>query len=281
MRLSEWLRRPGALRRLVQGGVLVILLIAAGAFGVEAVRDAMFDARVDDGAKRIVALAGIDKAMPLEEQVDRLRTFVTRNSIHKIDAEFYSYWHDLPQVIDRMMAFADGIGPPPHLECSSRTELMAAVLTRLGHETRGVAIFEDAAGFPSHTFLEVFDRSTGRWHVQDPDYDLYWLHVATGQRASIFDLVALPFSDVVPCNGTGCGWTLESWEGNDAIRLQTYLGLASVVDRDRDQRPLLVNTTRFDLSAPQVVDGAARAFCEFAEKNCRQDIHRFAEPAAP
>lgn len=281
MRLSDLLRPPGAARRLIRGGVLVVLLVAAGAFGAKAVRNAMFDARVDEGAARIVAMAGIEAAMPLDEQVDRLRTFVTRNSIHKIDAEFYSYWHDLPQVIDRMIAFADGLGPPPHLECASRTELMEAVLTRLGHDTRGVAIFENAAGFPSHTFLEVFDRTNGRWHVQDPDYDLYWQHVASGQRASIFDLVALPFSEVVPCNGTGCGWTLKSWEGNNAVRLQTYLGLASVVDRDRDMRPLLVNTSRFNLAAPQFVEGATRTFCEFAEKNCRQVIHRFADPVAP
>ncbi len=281
MRLSDWLRPRGAARRLIRGGALVVLLVAAGAFGAEAVRNAVFEARVDAGAARIVAMAGIKAGIPLDEQVDRLRTFVTRNSIHKIDAEFYSYWHDLPQVIDRMIAFANGLGPPPHLECSSRTELMEAVLTRLCHDTRGVAIFEDAAGFPSHTFLEVFDRTNGRWHVQDPDYNLYWLHVASGQRASIYDLVALPFSEVVPCNGSGCGWTLKSWEGNNAVRLQTYFGLASVVDRDRDMRLLLVNTTRFDLATPQVVEGTPRTFCKFAEKNCRQAILRFAEPVAP
>jgi hypothetical protein len=281
MHLSSWLRAQSAVRRLVLGGAVVLLVLTAGAFTAEAVRDALFAARVEDGAARIVALAGIERAMPIDEQVDRLRTFVTRNSVHRIDDEFYSYWHDLPQVIHRMMAFANGAGPPPHLECSSRTELMEAVLAHLGHDTRGVAIFEDAAGFPSHTFLEVFDRTNGRWHVQDPDYDLYWVLAATGQRASIFDLVALPFTDVMPCNGSGCGWGLESWEGNDAARLRTYLGLASVVDREKGERPLLVNTTRFDLAAPQVVDGAARTFCEFAGKNCRQDIHRFAEAAAP
>jgi hypothetical protein len=279
MRLLPRARRNGARGRWLLGGALAVVLLAAGAFAAEAVREAVLAAHVDAGAERIIAMAGIAATMPLDEQVDRLRTFVNRNSIHEIDDEFYSYWRDLPQVIARMTAFAQGLGPPPHLECSSRSELMQAVLPRLGHDTRAIVLYDHAEGFPSHTFIEVRDTATGRWQIQDPDYDLYWTHLASGRRASIYDLLASPLTGFAPCNGIHCDWSLVSWEGKAAAKLRRYFGLASVVDRERGVRPLLVNTTRFDLAQPQLVEGATRTFCQWAGKNCRQEILRFVDAA--
>lgn len=254
----------------------IALVLAAGAgYGAKAVMEARFQAEVTEGAERVITMAGVVPGMPLDEQVDRLREFISRNSIHEIDDEFYSYWHDLPLVMDRMTAFADGQGLPPHLECASRSEVLEAVLARLGYDTRAVVLYEPAEDFPSHTFLEVLNPATQMWQIQDADYDVYWVKRDNGARASIYDLIAAPFEAVAPCNSAACGWPILSWEEKDVEKLRTYLGLAVIVDRDKGFRPLLVNQTRFDLEQPQLVDDKALKYCDYVEKNCGQTIERF------
>jgi hypothetical protein len=256
--------------------VAVALALAAGAvYGAKALMEVRFQAEVTERAERIIAMAGVAPGMPFDEQVDRLREFVSRNSIHEIDDEFYSYWHDLPLVMDRMTAFADGEGLPPHLECASRSEVLEAILARLGYDTRAVVLYEPAEKFPSRTFLEVLNPATRMWQIQDADYDVYWVKRVNGARASVYDLIASPFDAVTPCNSAACGWPILSWEEKDVEKLRTYLGLAVVVDREKGLRPLLVNEARFDLEQPQLVDDESLTYCDYAEENCRQTIERF------
>ena len=182
--------------------LIALVLVAGVGFGAKAVKEAMFQAEVTKRAERTITMAGVTTGMPFDEQLDRLREFVSRNSIHEIDDEFYSYWHSLPLLMDRMTAFADGQGLPPHLECASRSEVLEAVLARLGYDTRNVVLYEPAEDFPSHTFIEVFNPATRAWQIQDADYDVYWVKRASGARASIYDLIAAPLDAVAPCNGT-------------------------------------------------------------------------------
>jgi hypothetical protein len=68
----------------------------------------------------------------------------------------------------------------------ARSNLMSAVLEKLGYETRIIALFDtDDEGLRSHTFLEVRNPETGRWETQDPDFDLYWISKSSGLRVSL------------------------------------------------------------------------------------------------
>ena len=267
--------QTNALRRLFRIAGVSLVLLCAGTWGALAMLDARERSEVERAVDGLIAAMGITDDLAFDEKADRVRTFVNGNSIHEIDDEFYSYWHDLPQVIERLLAFSEGSGPPPHLECSSRTELMEAVFQRLGYDTRSVVLYEPAEGFPSRTFLEVQNPETGAWQMQDADFGVFWRDAATLVRASIYDLIAAPMGAVEPCNEMGCGWTIKSPEGKKLTRIETYVGLASVLDREDHFRPLLVNELRFDLDAPQLVDDDPLTYCEYVEKNCRQQIVRF------
>jgi hypothetical protein len=67
---------------------------------------------------------------------------------------------------------------PLQAECSIRSNLMAAVLRKLGFKTRIVYLFDtdgkDGDKLRSHTFVDVLNPATEEWESHDPDYNLYW-----------------------------------------------------------------------------------------------------------
>ncbi len=209
---------------------------------------------------------------------DTVRSFVHKNSIHAIDDEFYAHWKDAPLMMEKLVTYAQNkTGAPPHLECSTRTKLAETILQSMGYDTRSIDVFKQGNKFLSHSFYEVLNPETGRWEVHDPDFDLFWRHIKTGKRASITDLIKDEFSNFEPCWKTDqCGAEFLSQRTMDHItEFETRFGLASIIDRKRNLRPLLVNTKRFDLEKAFDVKGTSLTYCEYREKNCRQDIIKY------
>lgn len=57
-----------------------------------------------------------------------------------------------------------------------------------------------------HVFVEVMNPSTGRWEIQDADYNVAY-EDEDGRRLGIADLIAAPdFSKIYPVNAVAKGW---------------------------------------------------------------------------
>lgn len=211
-----------------------------------------------------------------DARMDALRGFINTHSIHKIDAEFKTYWKDSREIARRTLSYAKGeTDQKPHLECSTRAGMMGAFLKGMGYRTRPIVVFGMKDGsLLSHTFLEAQNPDTKKWQVQDPDLDLYYM--VGGERASIEDLIKTDIEGITPCNSSGaCGWEIVSPEDFPATKVQKYIGLASVNDYQEGVRPLLVNEKRFDLDQVFKYKDKDGTFCQHLKKNCRDEILKF------
>ncbi|MCD8520491.1 MAG: hypothetical protein LRY76_06590 [Alphaproteobacteria bacterium] len=226
----------------------------------------------------ILTFTGVKNAQNFDEQMDVLRIFVNTNSAHKIDAEFKSYWRDPAEIGRRMLPIAKGESDKKlHLECSTRSGMMGSFTKIMGYRTRSVSVYGVLDGLLlSHTFIEIQNPETEKWQVQDPDLDLYYTVNASGERASAEDLIRNEIEDITPCNSSGaCGWDIVSPEDFPATKMHKYMGLASINDYQVKDRPLLVNTKRFDLSTPVTYRKTDAPYCRHLEKNCRDEIVKF------
>ena len=212
-------------------------------------------------------------------RIDKARRFVHANSIHKIDAEFRSYWGDDYRIIELFQNKVSGVSKTgPHLECSSRTGILRQLLTLLHYDMRTIAVYKLEDGFPSHVFLEVKNPKDDSWSVADPDFDIFWRINATSKRASIHDLVSLPFSAFEPClNNKQCGWHIINDEGRKTAQVKNALNYAVVTD-DKDERGIVMNDA-FDLKAKRKAsDGKLETFCQATPKNCRGNMEELRRP---
>lgn len=129
----------------------------------------------------------LEKSEPSDRyrQIVRVRHWVNNNSIHLIDAEHDIYAFKLPKVIDKLRQFNENGGNPPHLSCGPRAYAMKALLDELGIESRIIDLFVVVHGeVQSHTLLEAFDRDRGEWILQDPDFNVSYVHAPTGKPVS-------------------------------------------------------------------------------------------------
>lgn len=123
-------------------------------------------------------------------KIDFVRDFVNTNSIHLGDDEFKSYQHNTPLIVEKLLLHYQTGSNPPHLMCDSRSRAMVYILNTLHIISRTVFVFsDDFDSLRSHTFLEVYNRDTHRWEVQDPDYNAYYLSNQTKQRLSALQLL--------------------------------------------------------------------------------------------
>lgn len=204
-----------------------------------------------------------------------IRNFIHSNSTHLIDQEFYTHWRDLNLMLTKFHAYATGkTDQKIHMECSTRTKINETLLQSLGYRTRSVDIYQQEPNFPSHSFLEVFNKDTNHWEIQDPDYNIFWKNKHTGERASIQNLIKDPMRNYIPCIDEHlCGDAIPSEQKDHIYHLYNDMDLAITIDRTTDERPLHVNKARFDLNKKAPVKGQELSFCEYMPKNCRGDIN--------
>lgn len=192
---------------------------------------------------RIVVPEGAD----VLARADAIRLFVNAHSVHRIDDEFYSYWHDMPYLMTMMDKRAAlpaprvDRAPRPHMECATRSVMMYHLLRLAGIEARFVVVHANRINRENHTFLEVRDPADGRWTVQDPDANVYW-RFADGRRAGVKDLLREPVrKNFMPCRAAeDCGY-------NDYIDVFVpHLAAALIIDPRADDVTLLHNPQRVD-----------------------------------
>lgn len=245
------------------------MLALAGWLITYALLDQRREQRFDGSLKRIISLLVLpDQAKP-EQRFDAVRHFINRNSHHADDAEFRRLLQRRDLMAEGLLGYATGQRSEPiHLLCGARSNLMSAVLQKLGYETRIIALFDTDDDEPrSHTFLEVKNPETGRWETQDPDFDLYWTSKRSGERVSLVD-AAEDLSDLEPCHQPGaCGWELDDAEGKSASLLREYLDIICVTNMVNGKR-FCRFTTRAKPDRIFTRNGARGRFCDLMPNRC-------------
>lgn len=145
----------------------------------------------------IVNTLGRSASSSTYRQIVKVRQWVNTHSIHQIDAEHDSYAFRLPKVIGKLRQFNEAGGTPPHLSCGPRAYAMKAILDALGIESRIIDLFVVVQGeVLSHTLLEAFDRDRGEWILQDPDFNVSYVHALTGKPLSVRDALLADKRDI-------------------------------------------------------------------------------------
>ena len=253
--------------------IIIALSWWSGGWVIEHRRSQQYDVAL----QQIINLLAIPDAASTEAKFDTVRHFIHSHSRHKMDAAFWKLHGNRNLVAEGVIDHASGrTKEPVHMECSTRSSLMANVLRKLGFKARIVYVFDtdptSNGKLRSHTFLDVFNPSTGKWESQDPDYDFFWKSVGEGVRISVFDAPE-HLSEIQPCDQSRCGWDLISDEGKAIKQVHELIDVVSIVDKTTDQR-ISRFTSRADLNAEFSFYDRKGTFCEVFGKLCRTVIPR-------
>lgn len=197
------------------------------------------------------------------DTVDAVRKFVHGNSAHA-DHDFGQNPdpYDTGGVIRALLDVSNGKREPMALMCSSRSNAMTGILDQMGYASRQVHVFSPEAG--SHTFLEVQNPDNGRWYIQDPDYDLFWINSMSGERLGLGEILTTPLTEVLPCTSEKvCDWRY-------AQPIKNYFGAG--IYFNFDATPLIVvNEDRFDLDTKLPYTVPPGTIVEFAQNTWGAD----------
>jgi len=190
----------------------------------------------------IVSLVRSKNLSPTGE-LDFVREFVYANSIHQIDLEHDEYAYNTPRVLSMLFAYYQSEGSPPHLACDTRVYAMEAIVATLGYDKRVIMFFTDEVGNISagHSVLEVLNPDSGRWEVQDPDYNVIFTdRFAPSYRLSATELLTMPLENIVAQS------PIENQAADaQAILVPTYFEALVCLYRGTESYAL-VNATRFE-----------------------------------
>ena len=177
------------------------------------------------------------------ERIDFIRDWVYRNSIHKIDAEHDQYAHDTTRILFMLWHTYQTSKDFPHLSCGPRAYVMKAILDDLRIPNRTILIFaNNYFEINGHTFLEVFDRDTQNWEVQDPDFDISYVDIHNRKRLPGARLIWGDLNSVIPVSPSK-----EGWEQNHVAHLKRdYFGAMMFMNfLDGKRSVMLINLERF------------------------------------
>jgi hypothetical protein len=246
-------------------------LVLAGLI-VSAMLDQRRAQRLDGKLQKVVNFLALSEHAKPHERFDAVRHFIHHNSHHGDDAEFRKLLGNRDLMAEEMIAYATGQRPEPiHLLCGARSQLMSAILEKLGYETRIVNLFDtDDDGLRSHTFLEVKNPETGRWEAQDPDYDLHWTHNRSAARISLTE-AGEDLSILQPCHRHGaCGWDLEDDEGKAPSKLRDYVDIICVTQKGER---LCLFTSRAKPDRIFTLNDDRGRFCDLMPNRCTHGFH--------
>lgn len=240
--------------------------------------DRLSQTTLEGQARHLASMLEIVPKASFHQKVDSARQFIHGHSIHKVDKEFYTYWYNIPVLMTMMAAHAQEPDKhqPPHAECSSRTAVMYWLLKGLDVRSRIVVIYpaedliEDLIE-GTHTYLEVHNPQTEKWEIQDPHYNMYWVFSETGERASTEDMLTYPIEETfLPCiSPDDCSYS--SPERHVRTILNRF-ALASIIDIDTNNHPLILNPDRFNPDHPFIVNHPRLPYCQLFADTCYQDI---------
>ena len=229
----------------------------------------------------LIRLLDLSARMPFDQKINFIRFFINKNSIHKIDDEFYSYWHDMTETMSRIGAHVlTAAAPSPHMECSSRSVVMYRILDRLNIRARIVVLRAAENVMDSHTMVEVLNPETRRWEIQDPDNNIYWIfNDGSGRRADAEDMLTYPMpAGFLPCrDDDDCGYT------DNERAMPRLFAYANLLDIQKNDNILLVSKTRFGLDHPFLLRSHdTLSYCTLFGDKCRSKLIGINEkPASP
>jgi hypothetical protein len=135
------------------------------------------------------------------EMIDFIRHFIRTNTTTDGQAE---YKPDFSDALDQIMAYTQGTGEMPYLECSGRSTAMHTLLKELGIESRLIFLYQDVPGYiGQHTTLEVFNPDTQMWEIHDLSVGTYLMDSASGMRVSAERLTFGSLDTIVACDYEG------------------------------------------------------------------------------
>ena len=85
-------------------------------------------ARTIAHVQEIISLLDLESTPEFHQRLDKVRTFINDNSIHKIDRAFWVNHANPSSFAAGLLAHAKGVAEPVHMECSTRTNLLGLVL---------------------------------------------------------------------------------------------------------------------------------------------------------
>jgi hypothetical protein len=258
----------GSLARNIAIAVFVAIgLAAVWLVALERREEALFDANV----ARILDLMPSSGGATDQERLDAVRRFIHINTRHDVSDEFWELHGDKNRIAEELIAHARGKrNEPVPLECSTRANLMGAILRKMGYETRIIAIFDTESSLRSHSFLDVRTSETGKWESQDPALDVYWRSKSSHERLSVAE-AAEDLSALEPCSPWRCGWDVTSKEGLSPKRLQHYLDIITITDKESGFRQARY-TSRAALSRIYSKKGRTGTFCAVIPKYCKDGL---------
>ena len=289
----------GKAMALIQGAIFKRLLlgIASSALiggaiwlAVDWLYEKRMTARADAHVQEILSMLDLAAMPDFHQRLDKVRTFISDNSVHKIDGAFRANQGRPDSFLGGLLAHAKGTAAEPiHMECSTRTIAMERIFKALGYDTRIIAIFNSEPSrrpqhaqenLRSHSFLEVMNPKTKRWETQDADYDIYWRSKSSGERISLADS-AQSVDDIEPCSRSDCGWNYA----RKAENLIQYLDIVSITAKEKALR-FAMYTSRAKLNRIYSKGRKRGTFCEVEAKRCKRgfyDITKYStyEPGLP
>lgn len=210
-------------------------------------KDGITQAAIIKESASTLAAANVPAGADIQNTADAIRHFVNSNSVHGIDEEFYSYWHNVPTLMVMLREHARSVSPSamsrpkPRLECASRSAVMYHLLKAAGIRARFIIVQPDISGAQSHTFLEIYDPKDGSWSIQDPDANVYW-RSSDNKRIAVADLITHPVRrNFTPCRTEGA-CEFDTYTNH----IVSYFAMAVVLDPERQDAPLLFNSERID-----------------------------------
>ncbi|MFN8490932.1 MAG: hypothetical protein U0350_25285 [Caldilineaceae bacterium] len=203
------------------------------------------------------------------ERIDFIRDWVNQNSIHLIDKDHDAYATNVSKVLTMLWQTYLTDQAPPHLSCGPRAVAMQVILNRLGIQSRLVYIFTDNYDqVQSHTFLEVFNRDTKSWEIQDPDFNIYYVDLRTQKRLATADLIWGDLDVLSPQSADAQGWEAN----NVAILKQDYFEAMMYPAQNKSQKSvILINNDRFD-PKKSFPDNGNVTFNSFAKRAYRDPL---------
>lgn len=253
------------------GGILAVTAVTAGIWAlVDYLQDRRTARLYHAELEKVMVLGDLARDEPFHAKLDRIRDFINDHSEHRMGKEFWRLHAQGDGIgyLKRIRAHAEGDSEKPApMDCSTRSNLMSAMLQDMGYETRIVALFDTDKTTRSHTVLDVKNPETGRWETQDPDYDLYWKSAVSGERVSVAAEGA-DLESIVPCGPTRCGWDNVGRDGQKARTVKLMLDIIGITRKGKDVR-YAVYSPRADLDAIFKRGRERGPFCDVHEKRCR------------
>ena len=130
-----------------------------------------------------------------QHRINFIRNWVNSNSVHLIDDEHDSYAFDVVLVLYKLNSFARSKGLKPHLSCGPRAYAMKAILDHMKIQSRIIDLFglteldNGKLKVSPHTLIEVFNRDSQKWVLQDPDFNVAYANAKTGEYLSAKEML--------------------------------------------------------------------------------------------